>query len=189
VRLWTGCRAIGATATKQEEPAARCVDRQTQYGQHETASCLEPLYSSPCSAGVHFGPASPCTWAMFFGSPKAGRSPPVLRCRLTNSGGTQVTDQRRRSRDTALSLAGRNRGANELNSRLTAAVHGFPSSASAHLPCRAEAAVIVSPVTTDVPYTGRGSGRILPRSLLRPRASTEGRLTENLNKTGVRLWA
>jgi hypothetical protein len=102
------------------------VDRQTQYGQHETASCLEPLYSSPCSAGVHFGPASPCTWAMFFGSPKAGRSPPVLRCRLTNSGGTQVTDQRRRSRDTALSLAGRNRGAKRAQFQADGSGSRFP---------------------------------------------------------------
>ena len=29
---------------------------------------------------------------------------------------------------------------------------------------------------------------ILPRSLQRPRASTEGRATENLNEIGVRLW-
>ena len=29
---------------------------------------------------------------------------------------------------------------------------------------------------------------ILPRSLHRPSGSTDGRLTENLNKTGVRLW-
>jgi hypothetical protein len=29
---------------------------------------------------------------------------------------------------------------------------------------------------------------ILPRSLHRPLASTDGSRTENLNKTGVRLW-
>jgi len=34
----------------------------------------------------------------------------------------------------------------------------------------------------------RSPGPILPRSLQRPLASTEGSATEKINKTGVRLW-
>jgi hypothetical protein len=38
-------------------------------------------------------------------------------------------------------------------------------------------------------WSFRAAASIVPRSRHRPVASTDGSLTENVNKTGVRLWA
>ena len=47
---------------------------------------------------------------------------------------------------------------------------------------------VSGPGITTAPYPIQPGPPILPRSFHRPRASTEGSLTENINKTGVRFW-